>query len=211
MREPKEARMRREDGLEEIAVEPRRRRKERHPATGKPSKVTALGKVPLAMDDAERAQVLDTVLERMAEGQTLAETARALMVPESTVRKWFRDDPERWETYRATKKVLGDALAERALTVAMAADSKTFQADRLKVETLRWLASKVNAEEYGDRSVQETTGEVTLKIVVEEERVEPRQALTAMASTMRVGATAAPALPPAVPVEDAVVEEISAL
>lgn len=200
--------MRGDDGLEEIAVMPREKRKERHPATGKPSKATALGKIPLLMDDAERAQVLDTVLERMAEGKTLAETARDLAVPESTVRKWFRDDEARGQVYRATKKVLGDALAERALTVAMAADSRTFQADRLKVETLRWLASKVNSEEYGDRTVQETTGEVTLKIVVEEERIEPRQALSAIASTMRVGATEQPALPPGQVVQDAVVEEL---
>lgn len=178
-----------------------KRGRPRGPNAGKPSVPAGNGKVALAFTDAERVQAAEAVFEGMANGRTLAEMARSLGLHESTVRLWINGDEALYAQYQRRKKLLGQALADRALDVAMAADSKTFQADRLKVETLRWLASKVNQEEYGDRSVQETTGEVTLKIQVVEERVTPRQAVEAMPSTMRISAQAT--------IADAVVESLT--
>jgi predicted transcriptional regulator len=186
---------------EETVLAVVRPRKPRTARSGKPSAPAENGKVALAFTDAERVQAAEAVFEGMANGRTLAEMARSLGLHESTVRLWINGDEALYAQYQRRKKLLGQALADRALDVAMAADSKTFQADRLKVETLRWLASKVNQEEYGDRSVQETTGEVTLKIQVVEERMTPRQVVEAMPSTMRISAQAT--------IADAVVESIT--
>lgn len=188
-------------GDEEVVTAVVRRGRPRGPTAGKPSVPAANGKVPLEFTPEEREETVRTVFEEMANGKTLAETARDLGVHESTVRLWINSDEELAKEYQRRKRVLGQALAERALTVAMAADSRTFQAARLKVETLRWLASKVNQEEYGDRSVQETTGEVTLKIQVVEERVTPRQAIGARPDTLRISARAE--------VAEAIVESIT--
>ena len=178
-----------------------KRGRPRGPNAGKPSVPAGNGKVPLAFTEAERGEAVAAVFEGMANGNTLAEMARRLGLHESTVRLWINGDAEWHAQYQRRKKLLGQALADRALDVAMAADSKTFQADRLKVETLRWLASKVNQEEYGDRSVQETTGEVTLKIQVVEERVQPRQVEGMRPDTLRISGQAQM-------VEDAIVESI---
>lgn len=190
--------MAREEETVEAVV---KRGRPRGPTEGKPSVPAANGKVPLAFTEAERGEAVAAVFEGMANGNTLAEMARRLGLHESTVRLWINGDEEWHAQYQRRKKLLGQALADRALDVAMAADSKTFQADRLKVETLRWLASKVNQEEYGDRSVQETTGEVTLKIQVVEERVQPRQVEGKRPDTLRISGTAQV-------VEDAIVESI---
>lgn len=187
-----------EDGETVTAVVKRGR--PRGPNAGKPSVPAANGKVPLAFTDAERVEAAQAVFAGMANGRTLAEMARELGLNEGTVRLWINADEALAAEYQRRKRVLGQALAERALTVAMGADSKTFQADRLKVETLRWLASKVNQEEYGDRTVQETTGEVTLKIQVVEERVTPRQVAGERPDTLRISARAE--------VADAIVESI---
>ena len=189
------------DGEDLVEVTPRRG----HPRgkkAGKPSVPAKNGKVPLAFTEPERAEAVAAVFEGMANGRTLAEMARNLGLHESTVRLWINGDEAWYAEYQKRKRLLGQALADRALDVAMAADSKTFQADRLKVETLRWLASKVNQEEYGDRSVQETTGEVTLKIQVVEERIQPRQVEGGLSNTMRISARADI-------VEDAIVDAIT--
>lgn len=175
-----------DEALEEVlpvTVPPRRR------GTGGPVGAPTLwnGKPPIAYTDVERGEALDEVMRGMADGKTVSAMSREMGIPGGTVRSWLADDPPRLERYRRMKALLGMALADKALEVAMDTTSGSFQPDRLKVETLRWLASKVNPEEFGDRTVQEQTGEVTLKIQVIEEHVPVREALS-RPSTMQVSA-----------------------
>jgi hypothetical protein len=158
----------------------------RHPvASGMPSKPARNGKIPPMFTVEEREDAVREVMQKMAEGHTMTAAARALGLPESTVRLWIANNPAWLAEYRRTKVVLGWALADKALEVAQEAKQATFQADRLHVDTLRWLASKVNPDEFGDRTVTEQTGEVTLRIVVEEETIAPQGKA---AETMRISA-----------------------
>ena len=133
----------------------------------------------------DKRQALEQVLDGMAEGHTVAETARRLGLRPGTVRVWMAQDEAVFARYQRMKDLLGRALAEEALETARATTGATHQADRLKVDTLRWLASKVNATEFGDRQVVEHQGAQTLKVkVVEEER--PVRNAQAMAQGMAV-------------------------
>ena len=177
-----------------IAEEAQRQAQEQvaRPRKRLPSKMTWKGKPPGAFTPEERQELFERLFEAMAGGQTLAATARELAVPEATIRRWIQRDAAVMEEYRRAKQLLGQAFAEQALAIALDTTVAKFQADRLKVDTLKWLAARANPEEYGERTMHEQTGEVVVKVQVVEEQVPTRQVMYPAAQTLQIGATAHP-------------------
>jgi predicted transcriptional regulator len=163
-----------------VAQEPR-------PETG--PRIAWNGKPAAAFTDEDRTEAFAQLFAAMAGGQTLAQTARELGLGESTLRMWLQADAGAMQRYRRAKQLLGQALAEQALTIALNTTVARFQADRLKVDTLKWLAARINPEEFGERTMHEQTGEVVVKVQVVEEDVPVRQRIQGVAQTLQIGAT----------------------
>ena len=154
----------------------------------------------------EREAVMVAVVERMYEGETLADTVEALdvVVTPGTVRDWLLSDPVWREAYGRAKVALGQALAEEAIRVARETTNYSSSSDRVLIDTLKWAAARTNPGEWGDRQVVEHSGSQVLEVkVVEDEGIPVRNAaaLTAGAATAATmlaagsGAIAAIAVP----------------
>ncbi len=99
----------------------------------------------------ERLAVLTAICERIADGALTEDAARAEGITAKCVRDWVREDPALGALYARAREDAADALAEQALRIALKSTGRTCQQDRLKVDTLKWLAARRRPREYGDK------------------------------------------------------------
>lgn len=145
------------------------------------------------MSAEERETVLESVIDGMANGQTLQDVASNLKIAASTIRKWLMSEDALFERYLKARKLQGQALAEEAIKVARETTNHSSAADRVLIDTLKWAASKANPSEYGEKQTVEHQGAQTLSIrVVEDEK--PLRNEKAMQNAMAVAAVSAPAM-----------------
>ena len=122
-------------------------------------------------EEADRQRIFAAVFEGMSEGKTVAQVAEDWGVSAGTVRKWIADDEDAYAEYQRMRPMLGVALAEEAIKLARGATYQTTNADRLRVDTLKWASAKYFPSEFGDKQAIEHSGSQTLKISVVEENV----------------------------------------
>lgn len=135
--------------------------------------------------DAEKAELVEAVLEGMAEGRTVGDTVKERQklawkagnqtpLTPGLVRQWMRGREDWWARYQQMKPVLGQALAEEAIRVARDSTGQTTAVDRILIETLKWAAAKANPQEFGEKQTVEHQGAQTLQVRVVEESPEIR-------------------------------------
>lgn len=146
-----------------------------------------------------KAEVVEGVLERMAEGKTVQESVErvwrgwayteqlrcpAKLTP-GMVRVWIAENEGWWGRYQRMKAMMGQAMAEEAIRVARESTSQTTATDRVLIETLKWAASKANPAEYGEKQTVEHQGSQQLQVkIVEEGGPSPMVAIRAMEAVM---------------------------
>ena len=146
-----------------------------------------------------KAEVVEGVLERMAEGKTVQESVErvwrgwayteqlrcpAKLTP-GMVRVWIAENEGWWGRYQRMKTMMGQAMAEEAIRVARESTSQTTATDRVLIETLKWAASKANPAEYGEKQTVEHQGSQQLQVkIVEEGAPSPLQSLRAVEAAL---------------------------
>lgn len=121
-------------------------------------------------------ELADRICEQLAEGKSLRSICRADDMPEArTVFRWLRIHEEFCQQYTRAKEESADAHSEDMLDIAddasndwMAANDpdnpgyrvngEHIQRSRLRIETRKWLASKLKPKKYGDRVGLEHSG-----------------------------------------------------
>lgn len=115
-------------------------------------------------------KIADTILERLADGETLRAICRTEgMPPESTVRNWAMDDVDGFAAQYARAREIGyHSMADELLDISddgqndwmmrNAEDNPSWevngehmQRSRLRVDTRKWLLSKALPKVYGDK------------------------------------------------------------
>lgn len=87
---------------------------------------------------------------RLGAGQSVkAICAEDGMPAQSAIYRWIAMHPEFKEMYTQARVDSVDALADDALAIADDSDGDV-QRDRLRVETRKWFASKMQPRKYGD-------------------------------------------------------------
>lgn len=89
-----------------------------------------------------------TLLEKIASGMTMAGLARELGISNLSLYNWIKKDPERQDRFRQARAIAADQWADECLDIADAADHVSANADRLKIETRKWLAGVTNPEKF---------------------------------------------------------------
>lgn len=74
---------------------------------------------------------------------------------DKTIQRWRNRVDEFRLNYACAKLKQADLLAEECLEIADNSTSESFCADRLRIDTRKWLASKLLPKQYGDRVVLE--------------------------------------------------------
>lgn len=122
-------------------------------------------------------ELTDKICALLAEGKSVRYIADLEDMPaSSTIFEWLRKIPEFTEQYEKAKEESADALVAEMLDiasempmiyeptgdngalVATKIDSAGVARNRLRVDVIKWQASKLKAKKYGDKSVLEHTG-----------------------------------------------------
>lgn len=98
-------------------------------------------------------ETMGMLVQRMTDGQTLKEIAAALEVPYGLLAAWIAEDANRAEQYARASRIWVDGLARETVKIADETPpvKGAAQVAKLKFETRRWLASKLNRGVYGDQ------------------------------------------------------------
>jgi hypothetical protein len=94
----------------------------------------------------------NAVVEYVAQGGTVTALCKELGIGVSTFDRWLdRGGEARRAAYTRARARAGQSLAELALTIANEAVVADVQVAKLRVDTHRWMASKLNPEAFGDK------------------------------------------------------------
>lgn len=103
----------------------------------------------------EKLGGLEFVCAHIAEGMTIGRLAEFLECSRPVLSFWINQTEERKEAVLRARKLKAEKLAEEALDIADQADETSVggvNKARLQVETRKWMASKLNPEDYGEKS-----------------------------------------------------------
>jgi transposase-like protein len=94
----------------------------------------------------------DAAFEFLANGGTVAALCRTLGVGAATFDRWLdRGGETRRKSYAQARARGGQSLAEQTIEIADAATPQEAQVAKLRVDTRRWLAGKLN-DTYSDKA-----------------------------------------------------------
>lgn len=93
----------------------------------------------------------DAVIEFIASGGTISALCKVLGIGNTTFDRWVeRGGEARQAAYARARVRAGQSLAEQTIDIADEASPQEAQVAKLRVDTRRWLASKLS-EEFSDK------------------------------------------------------------
>lgn len=131
-------------------------------------------------------EIADAICSRLADGESLRSVCRSDEMPDkTTVFKWLRERPEFLAQYTRAKEESADALTDEMLEISDDAtndwmerhnedgentgwqvNGEHIQRSRLRIETRKWLASKLKPKKYGDKIETHHSGTVEVRRLV---------------------------------------------
>lgn len=113
-------------------------------------------------------EIASTLLQWIAEGGSLRSWSRESGIPPMTIYRWMAAEATFRERYARAHEDRADSLADEILDIAdevAGTDSiASVQAAKLRVETRKWIASKLRPQKWGEKQVVEQTGSVTFNL-----------------------------------------------
>lgn len=119
-------------------------------------------------------ELIDSICERVADGESMRKICRDEQMPAmTTIFRWLRENPEFREQYEAATDMRADSFAEDMLDIADippqinekgGVDSGDVAHMRLRIDTRKWIASKLKPKKYGDKIEQEIKGDMSLTV-----------------------------------------------
>jgi hypothetical protein len=123
-------------------------------------------------------EIADIICARLVEGESLRSVCLAEEMPDkSTVFRWLRTRNEFCDQYARAREESVVAMTEEMLDIAddgtndwmeqrdkegavigWRENGEAFQRSRLRIDTRKWLASKLQPKKYGDKVSTELTG-----------------------------------------------------
>jgi hypothetical protein len=113
-----------------------------------------------ATPKAEKQQKITEVLSNMRNGKSLRQSAIKANIAKQTFLDWVDKDPELSGQYAHARAAMIDKIADDIMTIADEelvatgegrVDSAMVQKQRLRVDTRKWLLSKLAPKKYGDK------------------------------------------------------------
>jgi hypothetical protein len=122
-------------------------------------------------------ETINSILEMMQSGKSLRNACDAHNVSSSAFMLWVSEDRNLAEQYKAARETMIDKIADDTVALADAdpergpdgkVDSGWVSNQRLKIDTRKWLLSKLAPKKYGDKIEVSGDSDNPLKI----ERIE---------------------------------------
>lgn len=104
-------------------------------------------------------EIADYIIEKMIEdGQEVAVTCRELGIPKSTVYGWATIKPQFAFALAQGRQSLADDAALKIMEIADSTDSESAQGDRVRLDALKWISSRLYPNKYSEKSALALTG-----------------------------------------------------
>ncbi len=122
----------------------------------------------------DKQQKISKVLTQMREGKSLRQASQMAGVARQTFLDWVDKDQELAGHYAHARAAMIDKIADDIMTIADEdliptgegkVDSAMVQKQRLRVDTRKWLLSKLAPKKYGDKL--ELTGDETAPLSIQ--------------------------------------------
>ena len=95
-------------------------------------------------------EIANDICERLAEGESLRTICSAEDYPDrTTVRRWIKANDEFRLQYAHARECQAETYAEKIVDDAMSATDAAI--GRLRMDALKWAASKLAPKKYGDK------------------------------------------------------------
>jgi hypothetical protein len=95
-------------------------------------------------------EIVDTICARIAEGESLRAICRDADTPSmASIFKWLREHPEFAEQYTRAREQQAEAYADEIADIAD--NGEDVNRDRLRIDSRKWIASKLKPKKYGDK------------------------------------------------------------
>lgn|SRR5574343_1154267 len=110
-----------------------------------------------------KPEIAERICNELMAGKSLHAICQAEDMPaESTVWQWVQEDRDAFAgKYARARAIQAERFADELIQLAdKASDSETAQVQRLKIDTRKWVISKILPKKYGDKVEVEQTGEV---------------------------------------------------
>jgi hypothetical protein len=112
-----------------------------------PKKATKLGR-PSSFTPKIAAEICDQIIE----GKSLIKICEQDDMPgRRTILTWLDTNEDFQRQYARARELQADTMAEMILDEAKSVTNETAQAARVKIDALKWRASKLLPKRYGDR------------------------------------------------------------
>jgi transposase len=133
--------------------------KRKAPAKPKAKRTPKADPKPRGRPDTYSETVAATIIDRLASGDSLRKICKSPGMPkESTVRLWATSDRNGFAAhYTRAREAQMDALAEDILEIADD-DKADVNRARLRVDTRKWLMSKIAPKRFGEKRSHELSG-----------------------------------------------------
>jgi hypothetical protein len=155
----------------------------------------------MARPSSYNLEIAQIICARISEGESLRQVCRDEAMPStSTVMKWARDIPQFSEHYARAREMLLEHWAEEITEIAddgsndwslrekrnkegdvvsseYVVDQENINRSRLRVDTRKWLMSKLAPRKYGDHRSVELSGTISLTDLIQraiEAKSEPK-------------------------------------
>lgn len=102
-------------------------------------------------------ELADNICEQLAMGKSMRTVCKEENMPcVATIFNWMRTKPEFLEQYTRAKEESADAMAEEVIDISDDGDydieiPQKVARDRLRIETRKWLMSKMKPKKYSDK------------------------------------------------------------
>jgi hypothetical protein len=111
------------------------------------------------------SETLAEVFRQLAEGKTLIEIcAKKGMPSKATIYRMVEESPQLRDDYTRARSKQADTFAEMIVTESRTATDA--QLGRLRMDALKWAASKIAPKKYGDKVEVEHAGEVDIVVKI---------------------------------------------
>ena len=138
---------------------------------GRPPKKKAVEKKPEGRPTIYSLELSDSICSRLAQGESMRSVSRDNSMPcMATMFRWLRLKPEFLEHYERAKEESADALVDEMIDIAddgvndwmekldknqqpvgWQLNGEHVQRSRLRLDTRKWIASRLKAKKYGDK------------------------------------------------------------
>jgi hypothetical protein len=133
-------------------------------------------------------EIGDLICAELAEGISLRTVCKADGMPDKkTVFRWLRSHPEFAKQYAIAKEEAADAWAEEILDIAddgtndwitdekgrTVFNGEHVQRSRVRIDTRKWIASKLKPKKYGDKITHEGSEDAPIVVKGAIELVRP--------------------------------------